>query len=167
MKNKAIGAALTVITLVIVAAAASFAITRLMGGGVYTIVSGSMEPEYRVGSLIYVMPAKPEELKKGDVITFVMADDVTVTHRIVRVLGDGGSGLRFVTKGDANDTEDAEKVRPENVLGKPVFRIPLAGHLVERMKTPPGLYIALAAAAILIAAGIIPHIIKRHQGGKQ
>ena len=49
---------------------------RLFGFELYTVMSGSMEPEYHVGSLIYVKAVDPATLNQGDVITFV-ADEET------------------------------------------------------------------------------------------
>ena len=40
---------------------------RLIGLQVFTVLSGSMEPTYHVGSLIYVKDVDPFELESGDV----------------------------------------------------------------------------------------------------
>ncbi|MDA4324587.1 signal peptidase I, partial [Escherichia coli] len=62
-----------------------------------------MEPEYPVGSLIYVDRVEPSEISIGDPITFVMNESLMVaTHRVVDIKEDGS----FITKGDANDTVD-------------------------------------------------------------
>ena len=42
---------------------------RLVGFTPYTVLSGSMEPAYPVGSLIYVRSAAPEDISAGDAIT--------------------------------------------------------------------------------------------------
>lgn len=110
---------------------------KVMGGGCYAVLSGSMEPEYHVGSLLYVLPCDTEKLKTGDVITFAVSDDMTATHRIASV--NEGETLSFTTKGDANDTPDAESVDYRNVLGKPAFSIPLLGNLITFIKKPAGI----------------------------
>lgn len=57
---------------------------RLLGFSPYAVLSGSMEPAYHVGDLIYVEKVAPEEIKVGDPITFVLNDDlVAATHRVV------------------------------------------------------------------------------------
>ena len=45
---------------------------RLVGLQVFMVLSGSMEPTYHVGSLIYVKEVDPAEVKIGDPITFVL-----------------------------------------------------------------------------------------------
>ena len=60
-------------TTVLVAIVVIFAVLlvgmRLVGVQVYSVISGSMEPEYPVGALIYVKEVGPAEVKVGDVIT--------------------------------------------------------------------------------------------------
>lgn len=59
---------------------------RLLGWIPLAVLSGSMEPQYPVGSLIFVRPVAAEDVKLGDPITFYMADGRTLaTHRGMRI----------------------------------------------------------------------------------
>ncbi len=129
---------------------------RLFGYQLYTVMSGSMEPTYHVGSLIYVKQMDPADIKENDVITFVADDNGTVvTHRVVSIMNEKGT-LRFRTKGDANTVDDAQLVHEKNVLGEPRFQIPLLGYLAFYIQHPPGLYIAIVVGTLLLAAVISP-----------
>ena len=88
---------------------------RLLGFRVYNIISGSMEPVYNRGDLVYVQPVKNiSQLKVGDVISYVQNEElVVVTHRIVRIDPEQN---RVHTKGETNDTEDPP-VHFNNVIG--------------------------------------------------
>lgn len=131
---------------------------RLLGWQVFTVVSGSMEPVYHVGDLLYVRPAAPADLQPGDVITFVMNEQLVVgTHRIVEV-EDTGERLYFYTKGDANAAMDAAPVAQENVLGTPVFSIPLLGYVAAFVQQPPGSYVAVAVGAVLLVLVLLPDL---------
>lgn len=131
---------------------------RLLGWQVFTVVSGSMEPVYHVGDLLYVRPTEPADLQPGDVITFVMNEQLVVgTHRIVEV-EDTGERLYFYTKGDANAAMDAAPVAQENVLGTPVFSIPLLGYVAAFVQQPPGSYVAVAVGAVLLALVLLPDL---------
>ena len=131
---------------------------RLLGWQVFTVVSGSMEPVYHVGDLLYVRPTDPADLQPGDVITFVMNEQLVVgTHRIVEV-EDTGERLYFYTKGDANAAMDAAPVAQENVLGTPVFSIPLLGYVAAFVQQPPGSYVAVAVGAVLLALVLLPDL---------
>ena len=67
---------LLVIVLVI---AAVLYIPRLMGLKTYKVLSGSMEPEYHVGSVVYVEKSSIDDIEVGDVITFYINDNTVVT----------------------------------------------------------------------------------------
>jgi signal peptidase len=134
---------------------------RLVGLQVYTVLSGSMEPNYHVGSIIYVKEVKPETLKVGDAISFMISENTVATHRIIEVLPDENDAnvIRFRTKGDNNDIPDTNPVHCNNVLGKVVGTIPLLGYVSDYVQNPPGTYIALCAAIILVLAVFLPDII--------
>ena len=139
-----------VLVCVVVLAAVFLMGSRLLGYRVFNIVSGSMEPVYRVGDLIYVQEVDPNTIQPGDVITFVLNEDLVVaTHRVVRI---DAEKQRFYTKGDANDTADAAPVHYNNVIGVPKLRIPLLGYVSNYIQHPPGSYIAVAIGALLIVA---------------
>lgn len=76
----------TVLVAIVVIIALLLVGARVFGLQVYAVLSGSMEPTYHVGSIIYVKSVDPSEIKVGDPITFVMNEELTVaTHRVVRI----------------------------------------------------------------------------------
>lgn len=131
--------------------------SRLMGFRVFNVISGSMEPTYSVGDLIYVKEVNPYDIKEGMAITFVLNEDLVVaTHRVVEV---DTENQYFYTKGDANDTADSAPVHFNNVIGVPQFSLPFLGYVSDFIQNPPGMYITLAVGAVLIAAVFLPDII--------
>jgi len=133
---------------------------RLVGLKPYVVLSGSMRPTYEVGSLVYVKSVDYRELKVGDPITYMISQDTVVTHRIIEVLVDeeNPETLRFVTKGDANDQPDGASVHYKNIIGKPVFSVPYLGYVSNYIQNPPGMYIAIAAGAVLILLVFLPDV---------
>lgn len=131
--------------------------SRLVGYQVFNVVSGSMEPEYSVGDLLYVKQVDPDSVKVGDVITFVLNEDLVVaTHRVIEV---DAENRRFYTKGDANDTPDAAPVHFNNLIGVPQFSIPLLGYVSNYIQNPPGTYVAIGAVVALMAAVFLPDLL--------
>ena len=161
MLKKTWNSVTTIILVIVVILALLLAGARLVGLQVYTVLSGSMEPTYHVGSIIYVKEVDPATLKVGDPISFLISEKTVATHRIIEVLPDESDPnvIRFRTKGDNNDIEDTNPVHCNNVLGKVVGTIPLLGYVSNFVQNPPGTYIALAAMAILILAVFVPDII--------
>ena len=142
---------------------------RLIGLEPYVVLSGSMEPTYHVGSLIYVKDVDPYELESGDVITFMLDEDTVATHRIVEVVPDENDStvVRFKTKGDANAAEDGSLVHYKNVIGSPVFTIPQLGYVANYIQNPPGTYIAISAGAILLLLVFLPDLFGGDEEPKQ
>lgn len=131
---------------------------RLAGLQVFNVLSGSMEPAYPTGSILYVKSVDPAELEVGDPITFMASETAVVTHRIVAIEQDEQDPdvLWLRTKGDANDSEDASAVHCRNVIGTPVFSIPYLGYVSEYIQNPPGIYIAVGAGAALLVLAFWP-----------
>ena len=157
----------TVLVAIIVLIAVALVAVRLTGMRAYTVLSGSMEPTYHVGSLVFVKPADPLTVHSGDPITYLIAEKTVVTHRCVEVLPDEDdpSVVRFRTKGDANDVEDASLVHSSNLIGKPVFSVPLLGFAANYIQHPPGTYIAIALAAVIVLLAFWPD--DKEEKGKQ
>ena len=153
---------ITVLTVVAVLLAVALVGVRLFGFQVFSLLSGSMEPEYHVGSLIYVKEVDYHELKSGDVITFMLSEDLVATHRIVDVCPDQDDPtvLRYQTKGDANEAPDGTLVHYRNVIGKPVFTVPYLGYVADFIQKPPGTYAAIAIGAVLLALMFLPDLFR-------
>ena len=75
------------------------------------VLSGSMEPELPVGSIVYYKSVSEEELQPRDIVVF-QTDDQFVSHRIVEINDSG-----IVTKGDANENNDPNLVSYSAVRG--------------------------------------------------
>ena len=122
---------------------------RLFGITPYTVLSGSMEPEYKTGSIVYVEKTDTSLLKAGDCITFRQASGLVVTHRITEVVKNG-TDIAFKTKGDANSVPDEGQVPALYVIGKPLFSVPYLGYVANFLQNPPGLYIVVGGTLILL-----------------
>lgn len=148
--------------------AIAFVGVRLVGYDVYAVLSGSMEPAYPVGALLYVRDVNPADLQPGDPITYLVAECTVVTHRIVEILPDEEDPgiLRFRTKGDANDVEDPTPVHQQNILGKPHFHLPLLGYVSTYIQQPPGKYVALFGGGALILLTFLPDFLPERRKGK-
>lgn len=151
----------TVLVVVVVLFAALLVGARLIGLQVFTVLSGSMEPEYPTGSLIYVKKVDPREIEVDQVITFMLDKNTVATHRVIEIIPDENypTVVRFRTKGDANEVEDGSLVHMNNVIGTPVFTIPKLGYVANYIQNPPGMYVAISVGAILILLVFLPDIL--------
>lgn len=159
----------TVLVALLVVCALLLVGVRLVGFQVFTVLSGSMEPTYHVGSLIYVKEVDPFELEAGDVITYMLDEDTLSTHRIVEVVPDEEDPdvIRFRTKGDANEAVDGSLVHYKNVVGTPVFTIPYVGYITDYIQNPPGRYFAIAGGLIIVALVFLPDLLDDDKEAKK
>lgn len=132
---------------------------RILGYKSFNIISGSMEPKYSVGDLIYVKEVAPESVQVGDDITFVLNEDLVVaTHQVVRI---DAEKKHFYTKGLANDVEDAAPVHFNNLIGVPQFSLPKLGYVSEFVQNPPGMYIVLVLGVALMITVLLPDFLPK------
>jgi signal peptidase len=106
-----------------------------------------------VGDLILIQGVDPSTIKAGpepdgDIIVF-LRDDELIVHRAIgtEIVG---NETYFITKGDANPTEDPSPVPPENVIGKLILRIPWIGHLALFMRDSSAIYLIVAIIILLV-----------------
>jgi len=109
------------------------------------VLSGSMEPTFKVGSIIYYEEILENEIQVNDVITFSLGSETFITHRVIDI----EDGL-YQTKGDANNTPDVKKITYDQILGKVgKFSIPYLGYYVSFINTH--IYLILIVAIILLS----------------
>ena len=119
------------------------------------ILTDSMYPEFESGDLIICNTAEPEEIKVGDVICFYDPEGngtATVTHRVQEAITDDEGNLAWITKGDANNTEDLPTVPAKNLIGVYKTRLKGLGNVAMFMQTTQGLIICVICPIILLVA---------------
>jgi len=117
---------------------------------VMTVISGSMEPKIKMGSVVVVKPA--DDYKIGDVITFgtISKTKSPTTHRINDIRVIDGKPI-YITKGDVNNAPDTREVQKKDVIGKVLFDVPYVGYAVDFAKKPIGFaLIIIVPAAVII-----------------
>ncbi len=99
------------------------------------VLSGSMEPTFLAGDMLIYFEKNEYEI--NDVVIF-KSDNIFITHRLV-----GLENGYFLTKGDANNTEDLEPLDPSDIKGEMIFKIPSIGHIINFLSTPLGLLLLI------------------------
>ncbi|MDD2823086.1 MAG: signal peptidase I [Candidatus Daviesbacteria bacterium] len=126
----------------------------------FIVLSGSMEPNISAGSMI-IVEHQARIFSNGDIITFIHPNNPTeyVTHRVIGTKVEGNS-LSYLTKGDANDSQDMWLVQKESVWGKVSLVVPLLGYLINFSKTKIGLVVIVLLPLLFIAISEILVIFK-------
>lgn len=130
----------------------------------YTIVSGSMEPNIKVYDVVISKKVKsPKDIKVGDVITFISTSSIskgmTITHRVIEVV-ETDKGVAYRTKGDNNLSPDTAPAEYSNVIGKVILRVPQLGRVQSFIGTQSGWLIIIVIPALIIIISDILKIFK-------
>lgn len=128
--QKKIGSALSTLALVIsmilcltvVVQVTTNGYVQIGGISLFRVVTGSMEPEIPVGSLLLCQETDIADIQEGEIICFRSKNPQImgkiVTHRVVNVTLSGDGEVLLETKGDANLSADAEYVTASNLIGR-------------------------------------------------
>lgn len=143
--------------LVIVLAAVSF-VPRAFGYMPFAVLSGSMEPELPVGSMVFVRQIEPADIAVGDNATFYRSDGAVVTHQVYQIdpvaQMIGTQGIANINA-DGSIMHDAEQTPFSSVIGTVSFCVPYLGFVNAYCTTMPGLLVVVAVLALLITASIV------------
>lgn len=111
--------------------------------------SGSMEPTIPIGSIVIVDRAAHSPTI-GTIASFREPDGSVVTHRIV-----GIEAGRYLTRGEANSSVDAERRPPATLYGTVVASVPLAGYAVHALQQPAAFLLLLLGSGGLLVLGAL------------
>lgn len=118
---------------------------EMIGYRSYTVLSGSMEPEFYPGDLVITKHKNKTDIQINDIVTYKDNDGVIITHRIIEESPEG-----YITKGDNNNVEDADILTKENIIGEVKFSIPKVGYIMSFLSKP-----IVIAIEMFLLAGII------------
>ena len=104
------------------------------------VLSGSMEPSIRTGSLLITRERPADSYRVGDIVAFRVPfrGNILIVHRLTRLYLNADGVWTVETKGDANSSGDAWALSLGNIEGKTVVAIPYIGYLVAWTKTSFG-----------------------------
>lgn len=113
----------------------------LFGIRSFVVLTGSMEPQVHVGSMVFTIPQNSYGV--GDIITFKRGE-ISITHRIAGIINN-----QFRTKGDANKSPDPQMVSQSVIIGKDFLIIPYFGKFTNFIKTVPGFLLFIVLPALI------------------
>ena len=140
-----------IILIVVIGSLLPVTVPRFLGYEIYNVISGSMEPEIPVGSIVYVEPVDPSVMSEGDIIAFASGGSIVIHRVVTNHLVDQD----IVTKGDANEQEDLEPIPYPNIRGRVVRHYPILGQLMMVYASNPGKVLLLCLAL----SGVLLHVV--------
>ena len=148
-----------VVVFVSVLNASAGKVPNVFGFSVLQVKTGSMLPEYEIGTIVITKSVEANELQVGDVVSFYSLDkDISGevnTHRIVNIeYGGDDNAPYFTTKGDNNSQVDKQKVWPAQLVGKVVYNLgTVSGSIIGVFQNPNVIFFVIVLPLIFITFG--------------
>ncbi|KAF7319393.1 Signal peptidase complex catalytic subunit SEC11 [Mycena chlorophos] len=131
---------------------------------IVVVLSGSMEPAFYRGDLLFLTNPSSERYHNGDITVYkVPGADIPIVHRVLETHDAKSRGTysplnqRLLTKGDNNEVNDIELYRGleylerKHIVGKVRGFLPYVGYVTIAMNDFPQLKYALLGGLGLLA----------------
>lgn len=125
---------------------------NLAGFSIYTVVTESMYPKYKVYDMILVKSVDTKSIKVHDDVVYKGEKSdfqgKIVTHRVEDITEDNGV-LTFTTKGINNDIEDP-LVNENQIMGKVVYKLLLLSLISKVINNTYGFYFLIFVPLVVV-----------------
>ena len=123
----------------------------------FTVISGSMEPKYKIGDVLIAKEINPKDIKVGDTVSYLGTSgsfkDKVITHQVTRIETVNGK-YYFHTKGLANLVEDPP-VSEDQLYGKVIYKCFIISLVYKIVSTNIGFYLFIIVPIIYIISSEI------------
>lgn len=144
----------TVLWVILLGFVVLLALSRFTPYEVLVVRSGSMEPVINTGGIVIVDRSARSPLV-GAIASFRDPDGSVVTHRVVAM-----DGTQYVTRGDANHSNDPLTHPATAVYGSVVLALPLLGYVIHLLEQPVAFLILLLGTGGFLIADAMRTIVR-------
>ena len=133
----------------------------------FTVISGSMEPKYKIGDVLVAVETKPEDIKVGDAISYLgnknSFKDKVITHEVIKIEKDKQGKYYFHAKGLANAIEDPV-VSEDQLYGVVKYRVITLSFIYKIVGTPIGFFIFVVLPILyIIGSELITSLMEKEE----
>jgi signal peptidase len=162
-----LGLSAGVFLLVVALAAVLIVIPKLSNATPLTVLTSSMEPGLPPGTLIYVLPVDPEDIKIGEVVTYQIhsGEPDVITHRVIGITPLADGSITFTFQGDNNGAPDEAQIIKAQIQGRLWYSVPYLGYVNNAVNGENRSWIIpvlagglIAYAAFMILSGVVSAI---------
>jgi len=112
---------------------------------IVVVLSGSMEPAFHRGDLLFLTNYQNEDIRVGEIVVFkVEGRDIPIVHRVLKLHEKEDGTVKFLTKGDNNSVDDRGLYAPgqywlarKDVVGRARGFLPYVGIVTIIMNEYP------------------------------
>ena len=137
----------------------------------FTVVTGSMEPRYKIGDVLIAKEKDPSEIKIGDAISYLATKgeikNNVVTHEVVNITKDEDGAYLFHSKGLINLVEDPV-VHEDQLYGVVVYKTKILSFVRKIISTDIGMLLLIIIPILyIIISEMIAILIEKEEKRRQ
>ncbi|KAH9423502.1 Signal peptidase complex catalytic subunit S11A [Dermatophagoides pteronyssinus] len=126
---------------------------------IVVVLSGSMEPAFHRGDLLFLTNYKEDPIRVGDIVVFkIKGRDIPIVHRVLTLHEKEDGSVKILTKGDNNSVDDRGLYAPgqlwlekKDIVGRTRGFVPYVGIITILMNDYPKLkYAVLGILALFV-----------------
>merc|ERR1712002_14053 len=126
---------------------------------IVVVLSGSMEPAFYRGDLLFLTDDKSQPIRAGEIVVFkIEGREIPIVHRVIKVHEKDDGYIKFLTKGDNNNADDRGLYAPgqmwlekKDVVGRANGFLPYIGIVTILMNDYPKIkYLILGALGFFV-----------------
>ncbi|XP_050422419.1 signal peptidase complex catalytic subunit SEC11A [Adelges cooleyi] len=120
---------------------------------IVVVLSGSMEPAFHRGDLLFLTNYEEEPVRVGEIVVFkIEGRDIPIVHRVLKLHEKNNGTIKFLTKGDNNSVDDRGLYAPgqlwlekTDMVGRARGFLPYVGMVTILMNEYPKVKFAVLA----------------------
>ncbi|XP_068744906.1 signal peptidase complex catalytic subunit SEC11A-like [Montipora capricornis] len=126
---------------------------------IVVVLSGSMEPAFQRGDLLFLTNCKEDPIRVGEIVVFkVEGREIPIAHRVLKIHEKENGDIKFLTKGDNNSEDDRGLYAPgqlwlerKDVVGRARGFVPYVGLVTMIWNDYPKFkYLVLAVLGLFV-----------------
>ena len=138
---------------------------------IFTVVTGSMEPKYKIGDILIAKETKPSKIKVGDAISYLASRDEikgnVVTHEVVNITKDEDGHYLFHSKGLVNLIEDPV-VHEDQLFGVVIYKTKILSFVKKIVSTDIGMILFIVIPILyIIISEMISFLMEKEEKRKE
>jgi len=121
----------------------------------FTVITGSMEPKYKVGDVLVAVETAPENIKVGDAVSYLGnkmdVKDKVITHEVIKIEKTQNGKYRFHTKGICENCLREDPIVEESQLyGVVKYKVKSLSFIYKIVGKPLGFFLCVVVPILYI-----------------
>ncbi len=135
----------------------------------FTVITGSMEPKYKVGDVLVAVETSPENIKVGDAVSYLgnkgEVKNKVITHEVVKIEKNSQGKYRFHTKGICDNCMKEDPIVDESQLyGVVKYKVQSLSFIYKVVGKPLGFFLFVVVPILyIVISEIVTSLVEKEK----